>query len=516
MYSQSRLKCFKNKGRDQDAMRRRRTEVNVELRKLKKDEGLSKRRNVNDDEYDPVSPEKSQNKPTMSVDEIVQALHNPDAQIRYTAVQNARKILSREKNPPIDILISAGVVPILVDCLKCNENVPLQFEACWALTNIASGTSAQTRTVVDAGAIPVFIYLLSSPHSNVAEQAVWALGNIAGDCPELRDLVIGFGVIEPLLSLLSPHISVLFRRNITWTLSNVCRNKNPPPPFEIVKECLPTFAQLIHHSDLETVSDACWAISYLSDGNNEKIQEVINAGVVQRLTDLLEMREVSIISPALRTIGNIVTGTDDQTQVVIDAGALNPLRNLLRHEKSNIIKEACWMVSNITAGQVTQIQSVVDAGLMSLIIDVMIEGDFKSQKEAAWAVTNFTSGGSLDQIVYLVQAGAIPPICNLLSVKDPKVVTVVLDALTNILNAASKVGASDNVCCFIEQCGGLDKIELLQQHENEDVYKAAFGIIDTYFGSEGDEDEEIAPQVESNGTYEFSGPNVAPDGGFNF
>ena len=117
-------------------------------------------------------------------------------------------------------------------------------------------------------------------------------------------------------------------------------------------------AALIYCPDEEVLTDACWALSYLSDGNNEKIQAVIEAGVCRRLVELLHHHNPGVVTPALRTIGNIVTGNDMQTQVVLNANVLPSLMYLLQHEKEAIKKETCWTISNITAGNRDQIQAV--------------------------------------------------------------------------------------------------------------------------------------------------------------
>ncbi|XP_030344951.1 importin subunit alpha-6 isoform X8 [Strigops habroptila] len=430
-----RMKSYKNNALNPQEMRRRREEEGIQLRKQKREEQLFKRRNVS--------------LPGNEESMVESPIQDPDV---------------------------SSTVPIPEEEVITVDMVQMIF----------SDDPDQQLTATQK-----FRKLLSK---------VWALGNIAGDNAECRDFVLNCGILPPLLELLTNSNRLTTTRNAVWALSNLCRGKNPPPDFSKVAPCLNVLSRLLFSSDPDVLADACWALSYLSDGPNDKIQAVIDSGVCRRLVELLMHNDYKVVSPALRAVGNIVTGDDIQTQVILNCSALPCLLHLLSSPKESIRKEACWTVSNITAGNRAQIQAVIDANIFPILIEILQKAEFRTRKEAAWAITNATSGGTPEQIRYLVALGCTKPLCDLLTVMDSKIVQVALNGLENILRLGEQESKQNGMgvnpyCALIEEAYGLDKIEFLQRHENQEIYQKAFELIEHYFGVE-EEDSSIAPQVD--------------------
>lgn len=119
---ENRLKSYKNSSKSVSDIRNRRNDVTIELRKNKKDDQMNKRRNIDVNATSPLKEHNSPASPTTqplyaSLEEIISHMQCSDPTLVHRATQAARKMLSQERNPPIDSLISHGIVPICVEFL---------------------------------------------------------------------------------------------------------------------------------------------------------------------------------------------------------------------------------------------------------------------------------------------------------------------------------------------------------------------------------------------------------------
>ncbi|MES1909917.1 MAG: hypothetical protein MHM6MM_002600 [Cercozoa sp. M6MM] len=335
---------------------------------------------------------------------------------RQYAAQCLRKLLSTERCPPIEEAIQAGAIAPLVKlaCVKnpsqlqiSNSKSKVVFEAVWGLTNIASGSAAHVRHIVESGALEALSKLMNVPNEALLEQIIWALGNIAGDCAEMRDIVFSNKeVVDGVTYVLAHADSFLFNtvRTAAWCASNLTRAKPLPD--------LRRFESLLRHvirvwanwpaerthgarsrsdsspsgpdasaSADEVQADLCWTLSYPLDGPNEDIDLILRwaseLGVdltrrfVKFVTPVSNCRHRLSFTPVLRALGAIASGEHRHTQAVVDAGAVPVLAEAVVQCEGTRRRDALFALSNVLAGTSLHVATVAQSGVLSEVVGLL-------------------------------------------------------------------------------------------------------------------------------------------------
>jgi len=458
--------------------RRRRESDAVQLRKVAREEQLClKRRHLSTEDQENVPQDQVLRPAPELVAEL--AAGGP----RLEATRGLRLLCEREDPKLLHAAVESGALPELMRSLR-DPDANVQLEAAWAMTNIACGepnSSLAKALAYTEGAVQTLVELAQTGALPVRDQAVWALGNLAGDCVELRDVLVAAGALPALLRTIveCEHMPALLR-NGTWALRN-CVSGLPAPAG--AEQAAPILGCLTHCTDVDVVVDSLWGLGYLSE---DAPQYAIDSKALGHVVTLLKQQDKAVLVPALRICGNVAAGSDEQTRVLLDCDLLEHVKPLLSAPEQSLRKNAAWLLANVAAGPPAQVHSLLEEHIFQELLPLASSGPALVRREAVWALTNACLSGSVPQVQHMATLGVVPVLCHNLG-GQPDVARAVLHALRSVLAAgraeAEEFGTANWAAQQVEEAG-LQKLEDLAMHDDKEMAATAAWLLQTYFSED--------------------------------
>ncbi|CAK9164800.1 unnamed protein product [Ilex paraguariensis] len=319
----------------------------------------------------------------------------------------------------------------------------------------------------------------------VAEQCAWALGNVAGEGEEMRNILLSQGALPPLARMMLPNKGSTVR-TAAWALSNLIKGPNPKAATELIRTngVLDAILRHLRNACVELATEVAWVVAYLSALSNVAPSMLIKSNILQFLVErLANSSSLQLLIPVLRSLGNLVA--DNVISVLIKC---------LKSEHRVLKKEAAWALSNIAAGSVEHKQLIYSSEAVPLLLRLLSTAPFDIRKEVAHVLGNLCVAPAegagrpnliMDHLVSLINRGCLPGFIDLVRSADIEAARLGLQFLELVLSGMSN-GEGPKL---VEREDGIDAMERFQFHENEDLRNLANELVDKYFGEDYGLDE---------------------------
>lgn len=427
--------------------------------------------------------------------QIVQILQAGSEEENFVVLLTMRKQLTHPKSP-IDDLVNAGLVPLLVGFLETSRfvhklysasvltqfilvhSLKIQIEASWILINVAFGSTKQANSIVVANGIPRLLRLLKSTNLKLATQAAWTLSNLCGDGETFRDLILDEGAVTVLSELLKKSASLdqEFLKLIVWFSLNISRHSYVS--LASVQPLFQPLLNLLKLKDRKLLVDTCWFfINYMN--LNGTIPDAVLLNILVHFSPLLDQENPFVAESALRFVC-IVVGhpSPSKNKQVVASGILSKVIALITNGKDVISRLATMCCRYLAFSRGQPIQVLIDNNVMDALVQLFDGENFswKSKREGIFLITNLMNHGSYAQIEILANVRSMASFVNLLKSSEVEIVKATLKVLMNNINE----GFNDFTDVLTEV--GLKKnLENILDHIDDYIHETAFQLMNILF-----------------------------------
>ena len=437
-----------------------------------------------------------------NIDHLISSIFSNDITLKHYGCIGIRKLVKSKEMK--QLIFDKNCVPKLIEFAKDNEMTHLQLEGTWCLTNLCTDDTENIMKLIQKGIIELFLNVAKNKYFQISEQAVWGLGNIAGDDDvRCRNKIIRCENSIQILSNLYVDCksNEQLKDNLIWVFSNLTRlkrdeNQNDVNDLkhifqpiilimlekfittekeEVKKNCLMGLTPYVKSNLLSTFA----SLEFLS-----KLKSYLT-------TQILDPNpKIYIISSIVQILGTISSSDDPKhTDNILASNFTIPFLQLLSCPNKEVQQKVCWIFCNIAIGTESQkLHLISQNGLIQKFLELIdIEHNDLGQ-EALWILCSLCSSKSNDIIMYLININLLKVFMSVLKREDgeQKIVVLVLEGLGCLLKYFK---GCNNLEAFVRRLideGLADCIESLQESKSETVYLKSLNILESYFEIENE------------------------------
>lgn len=367
------------------------------------------------------------------------------------------------------------LVPKLLE-LASSSCEKIQFEALWILINMTATQPKHSQQILLLNGHNALISLLRTS-DKVTEQAIWLLGNIAGENEELRAELLKAGALEGIAAVFKGNPNeVALVDTASWAIENLFKAQETPSATAIIP-----FVKLLNalmcSKESKKVQKGLEGLQRITNNNEENIEIIANEIDAKALIACANKKENLLRLMALQVIRNICTGEENEIKKLITCGLVSAIGKILRESKDKAMLEASIsIVSSIVLGSANCIQHLIDEFVFKHLA-VIVQSVPAVQHKAAALLVNACKSGTESEIMQICAAGALEAFATILELEDATLILGTLDLLDKILSLWNE---DENVVGKeFDDLGG--KLEELQLHPNIDVINRAQQLLDKHF-----------------------------------